>query len=59
MNILFKDKAVLERIVLKHSLVAYAYEKIENTTKRFEMTDHLVDHLKNTPKDTIDCARMN
>lgn len=35
-------------------MVADAYEKIENTTKRLEMTDYLVDLLKNTPKDIID-----
>jgi DNA ligase-1 len=33
---------------LKYSLVAEAYEKIEGTTKRLEMTDYLVDLLKNT-----------
>jgi len=39
---------------LRYSLVADAYEKIENTTKRLEMTDYLVDLLKNTPKAVID-----
>jgi len=39
---------------LRYSLVAEAYEKIENTTKRLEMTDYLVDFLKKTPKDIID-----
>jgi len=39
---------------LRYSLVADAYEKIENTTKRLEMTDYLVDLLKNTPKSVID-----
>jgi DNA ligase-1 len=34
-------------------VIAEAYEKIESTTKRLEMTDLLVDLLKNTPKDTI------
>jgi len=39
---------------LKYSLIADAYEKIEATTKRLEMTDHLVKILKETPKDVID-----
>jgi len=39
---------------LKYSLVADAYEKIENTTKRLEMTDYLVELLKQTPKDIIE-----
>ncbi|MDH5663150.1 MAG: ATP-dependent DNA ligase [Candidatus Bathyarchaeota archaeon] len=39
---------------LKYSLIADAYEKIEDTTKRLEMTDHLVKLLKDTPKDVID-----
>jgi len=39
---------------LKYSLVADAYEKIEATTKRLEMTDYLVELLKNTPKTAID-----
>jgi len=39
---------------LRYSIVADAYEKIENTTKRLEMTDHLVDLLKKTPKGVID-----
>jgi len=34
--------------------MAEAYEKIESTTKRLEMTDLLVDLLKNTPKEIID-----
>jgi DNA ligase-1 len=38
---------------LKYSLVADAYEKIEATTKRLEMTDYLVELLKNTPKSVI------
>jgi len=38
---------------LKYSIIADAYEKIEATTKRLEMTDLLVDLLKNTPKDVI------
>lgn len=41
-------------LVMKYSLIADAYEKIESTTKRLEMTDHLVEFLKNTPKDIID-----
>jgi DNA ligase-1 len=39
---------------LKYSAIADAYEKIEATTKRLEMTDHLVKLLKGTPKDAID-----
>jgi len=39
---------------LKYSLIADAYERIEATTKRLEMTDHLVKILKETPKDVID-----
>jgi len=40
--------------VLQYSLIADAYEKIEATTKRLEMTDLLVDILKKTPKEIID-----
>ncbi|HIE14395.1 TPA: DNA ligase, partial [Candidatus Bathyarchaeota archaeon] len=39
---------------MRYSLVADAYEKIEGTTKRLEMTDYLVDLLKKTPPDLID-----
>jgi DNA ligase-1 len=39
---------------LRYAVIAEAYEKIESTTKRLEMTDLLVDLLKNTPKDIID-----
>ena len=39
---------------MKYSLIADAYEKIEATTKRLEMTDYLVELLKNTPKELID-----
>ena len=35
-------------------MVSDAYERIENTTKRLEMTDHLVDLLNKTPNDVID-----
>ena len=38
---------------MKYSSVADAYEKIENTTKRLEMTDYLVDLLTRTPKVAI------
>ncbi|NPA75090.1 MAG: ATP-dependent DNA ligase [Euryarchaeota archaeon] len=37
-----------------YSVVAETYEKIENTSKRLEMTDHLVALLKSTPPDIID-----
>jgi len=40
--------------VMKYSLMADAYEKIEATTKRLEMTDYLVEFLKKTPKEVID-----
>src|SRR3972149_5154965 len=39
---------------LQYAVIADAYEKIESTTKRLEMTDLLVDLLKNTSKDVID-----
>ncbi len=35
-------------------MVAESYERIEDTTKRLEMTDYLVELLKKTPKDVID-----
>ena len=38
---------------MRYLTIADAYEKIEATTKRLEMTDLLVDLLKNTPKETI------
>jgi DNA ligase-1 len=34
--------------------MADAYEKIEGTTKRLEMTDYLVEFIKNTPANIID-----
>jgi DNA ligase-1 len=40
--------------IMKYSLMADAYEKIEATTKRLEMTDYLVEFLKKTPKDVIE-----
>jgi len=39
---------------LKFSRVAELYEKIEHTTKRLEMTDHLVNLFKDTPSQIID-----
>ncbi len=39
---------------MKYNLIAEAYEKIEATTKRLEMTDLLVDLLKKTPQEVID-----
>jgi DNA ligase-1 len=39
---------------LLYSEIADAYEKIEATTKRLEMTDLLVDLIKKTPKEIID-----
>ena len=38
---------------MDYAVIADAYEKIEATTKRLEMTDLLVDLLKKTPKDII------
>lgn len=38
---------------MKYAVIADAYEKIESTTKRLEMTDLLVDLLRNTPKEII------
>jgi len=40
-------------IPLKFSQVAQAFEKIEATTKRLEMTSLLVDLIKETPKDEL------
>jgi DNA ligase 1 len=42
-----------EAYELKYSVIADAYEKIEATSKRLEMTDLLVDLLRNTPKELI------
>ncbi len=39
---------------MRYSSIADAYEKIEATTKRLEMTDYLVEILKETPKSLID-----
>jgi len=39
---------------LRYSRIADAYEKIEATTKRLEMTDYLVELLKETPTNLID-----
>jgi len=39
---------------LQYALIADAYEKIEATTKRLEMTDLLVSLLASTPKELID-----
>jgi len=38
---------------LNYAVIADAYDKIEATTKRLEMTDLLVDLLKKTPKNVI------
>lgn len=40
--------------MLEYCIIAEAYEKIERTTKRLEMTDLLVKLLKKTPKAIID-----
>ncbi|MEM2994799.1 MAG: ATP-dependent DNA ligase [Candidatus Bathyarchaeia archaeon] len=39
---------------MRYSVIADIYEQIEATTKRLEMTDLLVNLLKNTPKEIID-----
>ena len=39
---------------MKYAAIVDAYEKIEGTTKRLEITDYLVDLLKNTSKEIID-----
>ena len=38
---------------MDYIIIADAYEQIESTTKRLEMTDHLVTLLKKTPQDVI------
>jgi len=38
---------------MDYATIADSYEKIEATTKRLEMTDHLVDLLRKTPKEVI------
>ncbi|MBS7639083.1 MAG: ATP-dependent DNA ligase [Candidatus Bathyarchaeia archaeon] len=40
--------------MVDYSLVTEAYERIESTTKRLEMTDYLVDFFRKTPKEIID-----
>ncbi|MGF3522001.1 MAG: ATP-dependent DNA ligase [Candidatus Bathyarchaeia archaeon] len=45
---------MVEAYLLNYAKIAEAYEKIEATTKRLEMTDLLVDLLKNTPVTLID-----
>jgi len=39
---------------VKFSLLADVYKKIEDTTKRLEMTSHMAELLKRTPKDVVD-----
>ena len=38
---------------MKFSVLAETFEKMEKTTKRLELTDHLVDFFKNTPPDLV------
>ena len=38
---------------MKFSVLAETFEKMENTAKRLELTDHLVDLFKNTPPDLL------
>ncbi len=38
---------------MDYAVIADSYQKIEATTKRLEMTDHLVELLKKTPKEVI------
>ena len=39
---------------MEYLKLAEIYEKIDATTKRLEMTDHLVDLFKSTPPNLID-----
>ena len=39
---------------MQYAVIADAYEKIESTSKRLEMTNLLVDLLKNTSRDVVD-----
>jgi len=38
---------------VKFSILAETFEKMEKTTRRLELTDHLVDFFKNTPLDLV------
>jgi len=38
---------------MKFSVLAETFEKMDKTTKRLELTDHLVDFFKNTPSDLV------
>ena len=38
---------------MKFSILAETFEKMENTAKRLELTDHLVDLFKSTPPDLL------
>ena len=38
---------------MKFSIIVDTFEKMENTTKRLELTQHLVELFKNTPSDLI------
>jgi len=38
---------------MEYIIIAESYEKIEGTTKRLEMTEHLVELLKKTPQNVI------
>jgi len=44
----------MRKFPVRYSSIADAYEKIEATTKRLEMTDYLVEILKETPTNLID-----
>jgi len=43
----------LKRKIMDYAIIAEAYQKIEATSKRLEMTDLLVELLRKTPKDVI------
>ena len=45
--------------LLNYAEIADAYENIEATTKRLEMTALLVELLKNTPRDVIQSRLSN
>jgi len=38
---------------VKFSVLAETFERMEKTAKRLELTDHLVDLLKNIPPDLV------
>jgi DNA ligase-1 len=49
-----KERIFKSLVKMKYSLITEAYEKIESTTKRLEITDYLVELFKNTQKEIVD-----